>query len=441
MASAGGSPDSGNAMPKKTKDQFKAAFGVKATSTNWKAILKAMNKGMLKLDGSIQKLEDYQTQDAVARRGAYQTLDGEAAQLRIAFATDNQLGGQDIRDNFLPRLQAQMTAAKQSTLDTPNRVTGANGTVVDVFRNDIPGFDGMSQRERTAALKIAADKTARGLALFDAIRSPNPPQQANPQDCVDLIWALKSKAQGKRGAYEKGALTAPHGQALRTFLDTCAAEVYPRKSSHLSEQAKEVGVSGQTARGMDFYYDPANPNHMLPSGMNTVLYQQVKGTDGRVMLYVKMETESAIGSGSSNHTIDNTAPNARPPRPGDTGALLAHGKNWVVKKTTGGVQSNKELGSAREDVPKAIKKKCNDIVSHWPTKPGKVYIKSAMSGELRLNKFFEALEYQAQQDHLQPTDAVVLEAVQLLQQLTADYDVDSIGWMFGEEVQLTSTDF
>jgi hypothetical protein len=432
--------DAGNAMPKKTKDQFKAAFGVKATSTNWKAILKAMNKGMLKLDASIQKLKDYQTQDAVARRGVYQTLDGEAAQLRIDFATDNQAGGQDIRDNFLPRLQTQLTAAKQSML-TPNQIAGANGTVVDVFRNDIPGFDAMTEQERTAALQLAADKTTRGLALFDAIRKGHAPAQASAQNCVDLVWALKSTAQGKRGAYEKGALTAPHGQQLRTFLDTCVGEVYPRKSSHLSEQAKEVGVSGQTARGMDFYYDPANPNRMLPSGMNTILYQQVKGTDGRLMLYVKMETESAIGSGSSNHTIDNTAPNARPPRPGDTGALLAHGKNWVVKKTTGGVQSNKELGSAREDVPKAIKKKCNDIVSHWPTKPGKVYIKSAMSGELRLNKFFEALEHQAQQDHLQPTDAVVVEGVQLLQQLTADYDVDSIDWMFGEEVQLIDNDF
>jgi len=430
-------------MPKKTKEQFKATFGINATSTKWEAILNAMNKGMRELDRLIQKLEDCQTLDAQDKRTAYDALDVQADQHRAGFAANNQGVGQAIRDSFLPNLLKQLAAAKQSTLDTPNRVAGANGKVVEVFRNDIPGFDDMNPQERTAALQLAADKIERGLALFDTIRTHQPQLPATQQNCVDLVWALKSKAQGKRGAYEKGALTAPCGVELRSFLDTCAAEVYPRKSSHISEQAKEVGVgvSGQTARGMDFYYNPANPNHMLPSGMNTILYQQVKGTDGRVMLYVKMETESAIGSGGSNHAIDATAPNARPARQGDNGALLAHGMNWVVKTATGGVQSNKELGSTREDVPKLIKKECNAIVSLWPTNHGKANIKSAMSGELRLNKFFGAVHQQRNADNLSANDAAVQAATQLLKKVTAEYDVDSIDSMFGEEVQLFDYDF
>ncbi len=66
-------------MGKKSKEEFKKAFGIEEKSTNWDGFLQAMDKGLEKLDMQIKTLEACNADDAANRRHAYTHLAGAAA--------------------------------------------------------------------------------------------------------------------------------------------------------------------------------------------------------------------------------------------------------------------------------------------------------------------------------------------------------------------------
>ena len=230
---------------------------------------------------AVVGLPDQEREDADAERdGFIATLNGVRDRMRGS--DDPGLYVTTLEDNLIPGIED--TTAKYRTMAKKKPLTvQSNGAPVTVFWTDIPGYADMNAVDRVAMEKMAAEKIQGGKALFDQLSDPNtdlgtlPP--ATLKDVTDLVWAFKTGAQAKGSPYEKGALTVPNGDRLRDYLDTCTDEVYPRVSSHLPEKAK---LPGQSARGMDFYGgDPkTNPDELLPSGMNTMLYQMVETPGG-----------------------------------------------------------------------------------------------------------------------------------------------------------------
>jgi hypothetical protein len=353
--------------------KFKEAFKVKPTSTDWKAIMDALAKKLVVLDGYVTTLEGYSSPLAVQARADYNSLVNAARPEQTAFTSPvakniKEGAAQRVRDTLLPRLKTYLDQyhPKKSPLQVQ-----VNGAPVKIFWTDIPGFAGLPQNQRQTALTACAQKVADGKALFNQIMQGHvpavPPTQKN---VTDLIWALKSAAQElDQGPYEKGAMVVPIGanDALRAWLDT-SPDVYPRASSHLKEQ--QTAKNGHSPRGMDFYNGAATLGQgqvdgLLPSGMNTLLFQQVTTSDGTERLYLKMETEGAFGSGGGNTAYDPTAPVGRAQQPHDNGALLAHGANFVKAKL-GMHDQDPELRARREDIGKKLKKACEGLIKVAP---------------------------------------------------------------------------
>ena len=299
---------------------------------------------------------------------------------KIRDAMEAQL---DVLESLVVELETAVhDAAPDARGDLDRWRVAATSAISDMQKDTARAGEFMRDTILPAVLQLTKD--------YGAMVDPDDLAAATPEDVTDFVWAAKAMAQDKAGPYNKGALTIPHGEKLRAFLDTCTDEVYPRKSSHLKEQQD---APGQCARGMDFYDgadDLANgpSDKALPSGMNTLLYQQVTAPDGSVLLYVKMESEGAYGSGASK---DPTAPQPRPKRDRDNGALVAHGWNYV-KATLGSHDQDKDLKARREDADKRFKPLCNAIVKALTDKGAKAKLKSAMGSKLRINSVCAALE-------------------------------------------------
>lgn len=426
-----------------TKEEFKAVFGIKQDSTDWTKILAMVGKKWSEVNGFVES--------HVLQGNAQNTAETERAQIlnRVGqvnwtASDDKPAAGRTARDSLLPDMQSFLDRHRKIAKTTPLTVRVGNDDVT-VYWTDIPGYERMDNNQRQAAALAAAQKVVRGTQVFDSIKNwdgnGNPPQ-ASHDDAGALIWALKSKAQEKNGPYVKGAMVVPEGEKLRKYLDSLGGpngEVYPRSSSHLTEQQK---LPGQQARGMDFYGANNDDPGKLPAGMKTLLYQQVTLPSGKKAMYLKMETAAAFGTAKYNFWNgvfgkDTTMPVGRNERQDDKAHAKEHGDNYMSGKK----EMDRELGAKREQVPKEIVTAWNVYLKTVTTKTTKAALISAAGKPLVLNKALMKLNDLANAGTIDPqTDRnlrTFLDAVEKIGSLGSVSDYDS---RFGGEAVLTTAD-
>ena len=426
------------------KAEFKAAFGLKQDSTDWTKILGMVQKKW----GEANSFVD----SHVLQGNDQTTAETELAQILARVrqvnrqASDNKpAAGRTARDSLLPDMQDFLDTHRKIAKTTPLVVQVGNDNVALCW-TDIPGYESLDGNQRQAAVQQAAQKVARGNAVFDAIKNwdgQGQPPQASHDDAGALIWALKSKAQEKNGPYVKGAMVVPEGDKVRRYLDSLGGpngEVYPRSSSHLKDQQK---LNGQQARGMDFYGANNGDPGKLPAGMKTLLYQQVTLPSGAKAIYLKMETAAAFGTAKYNwfngvHGTDPSMPVGRNQRPDDKAHAKEHGDNYMSGKK----EMDRELGAKREQVPEEITAAWKTYLKTVTVKTTKAALTTAAGSPFRLNKVMMKLEELAQSGLLDPqTDGNLQTFLSVVSETGSLEYVADLDSRFGGEAVLTANDF
>jgi hypothetical protein len=414
----------------------------KGTSKNWAQLYALMNKQWSEADAFV-KSEVLPTQELQDEAEVILTSD-ILPMIRTgnrAYETKAETGGVYIRDTVLPKIQDFLdfyrkiakTAAKTVRVDDKD---------VEIYWTDIPGYEKMQPQQRAQAEQEVARRVVDGMALYNAIIGAPDDQLPKPthKAAGDLVWALKAQAQKANGPYIKGAMIAPNGEKLRKYLDGLGGpngEVYPRSSSHLTEQQK---LAGQQARGMDFYQPGGGKDGQLPAGMNTLLYQQVTLPSGNKALYMKMETAGAFGTAKWNWVngvwgSDPTMPASRAKRRDDDQHAKEHGDNYLSGKK----EMDRELGARREETPKEVEQAWQTYLKTVNNKSMKATLQAASSSPFRLNNVLKALGKLTDEADFDPDDGLqeFLRVAKKLGRLESKEDVDS---RFGGEAVLTRKD-
>jgi hypothetical protein len=383
----------GDKKSKAEREAFKKAFkkqtGIASDEKNVGKLVGAFTQQVKELTKWTVILTKIQPEEMDAGRGRLVYWVEKAKALEAAAKKDPKWAGSTVRDQ-LPVLLKVVEAVRKKAKSKPVK-QDVGGREVSVYITDIPGYADMATNERQEAVRLAAEKTARGLQLYDQISSgaldvDNPDRVTRPGEAEALVWALKSKAQEKlKGPYQKGAMTVPNGEKLRKYLDKCP-EVYSRLSSHLREQqgrnvkdgASVESKEGQTPRGVDFY-NPGGDDKpgSLPAGMNALLYQQVVLPNGEVALYVKMETQGSYGHPGDNRKLDSTVPPDRRKHPNDGARALKHLKNLLIKEKG----DDSDLAGTREKTPKEVIDAIKAVVKAVEGKKAQAYLKSSYGTE------------------------------------------------------------
>ncbi|MDE2005715.1 MAG: hypothetical protein KGI51_04040 [Rhodospirillales bacterium] len=426
------------------KDEFKEAFGIKQSSTDWTKILDLLQKKWSEANNFVNS-KVLQGNDQTSAENDLAQILTRLRQVNSVASDDKPTAGRTARDDLLPDIQDFLDTYRKTAKTTPLTVTVGNDDVT-LYWTDIPGYERMDANARQNAAQQAAQKVARGNQVFDAIKNwdgTGQPPQASHDDAGALIWALKSKAQEKNSPYIKGAMVAPDGEKVRKYLDSLGGpngEVYPRSSSHLTDQQK---LTGQQARGMDFYGDNDDDPGKLPAGMKTLLYQQVTLPSGAKAIYLKMETAAAFGTAKFNFFNgvtgnDTTMPVGRNRRPDDKAHADEHGDNYMSGKK----EMDRELGAKREQVPKEITTAWNTYLKTVNTKTTKAALKSASGSPVRLNKILMKLEELARAGTIDPqTDGNLRTFLDVVEKSGSIDRVSDLDSRFGGEAVLTPDDF
>jgi len=250
--------------------------------------------------------------------------------------------------------------AKNPEKYMPLSVRVSTDTKATIYPSDIPGYGEMDEDAREEMVKKVGGKVKAGKDLLHRVLEKGDQNVApTRKDVTDMMWYLKSKAEETdEEAYERGAMTIPDPDGkIREFLDK-STEVYMRDSSHMEDQQKKVG--GQ-ARGIDFYEgveegEVKDPDSLLPSGMRTVLYQQVVTKKGEKRLYLKMETESARWNPFFSAREGEDSPENRPLRTGDKKNAVLHLGNLVKSKLGMSQGEDTALRGKREKLDPGVAK-------------------------------------------------------------------------------------
>ena len=422
-----------------TKEEFKAAFGLKQDSKDWAKLRDMMNKKWSEADNFVKSKvlpeDDQDEAETTLNNGILTKVQNGNGQ----YSSNKQAAGIYIRDTVLPDIQEFLDGYRKIAKTTPKTVETDDGDV-EIYWTDIPGYEKMKPDEREQAEQEIAKKVINGKAVYDSIMNADDDDlpDASHEDAGDLVWALKTLAQKKNGPYVKGAMVVPGGEKLRKWLDSLGGqngEVYPRSSSHLTEQQK---LPGQQARGMDFY-DPNGGDGKLPSGMNTLLYQQLTLPSGDKALYMKMETAAAFGTAKWNwyngvKGKDPTMPPSRNKRNDDDQHADEHGDNY----RSGKKEIDRELGAKREDVPKEVKQAWDTYLKTVTDKGVKAALKSAAGGKFRLNNVLMKIrELDIYDDNDQDLNAFLDVVEEKAGAITGTSSIDS---RFGGEAVLTPED-
>ena len=354
-------------------------------------------------------------------------------------------GGTYIRDTVLPKILVFVDFYRKVAKTTPKKVL-LNGKEVELYWTDIPGYEKMTPEQRAQEEQKAGQRVVDGMALYKAIIDAPDDQMPRPthKAAGDLVWALKSKAQKANTPYIKGAMIVPNGEKLRKYLDGLGGpngEVYPRSSSHLTEQQS---LPGQQARGMDFYDPKGGKDGTLPAGMNTLLYQQVTLPSKEKALYMKMETAAAFGTAKWNFVNgvwgdDPTMPVSRNKRNDDDQHAKEHGDNYLSGKK----ETDRELGAKREDVPKEVEAAWQTYLKTVNDSDVKNRLQAASGRPFRLNNVLVELRKLADDNKVDPDPdddnplQTFLKVVAKFGRFTSKEDVDS---RFGGEAVLTAKD-
>ncbi|GAA0598235.1 hypothetical protein [Caenispirillum bisanense] len=348
-------------MPK-TIEAFKRAFQKKFASNekNFEVRKAKVDAAVTELAGAVAHLEKL----AHPKAGEYKA---ELQKLRTAVANATALAKADAKTAFknldAVKDEARDQAKEARTLakKTPMPVQVPGGGEAKLYMPDIPGFGKMDDGKKDKITKDLAQKIGKGREMLDTVLYGDDIDDLPPpsrEDVANLMWAIKSKAQEMTGEpYERGALTIPDpDNRLRKYLDK-SMEVYGRDSSHLKEQQ---GKTGGQARGIDFYEgvneeegEIENVDLLLPSGMRTVLYQQVETAKGESRLYLKMETESARFNPAFRKR-DET-PESRALTKEDVPRAILHLGNLIKSKLGMSQGEDKDLKGFREKVADSVK--------------------------------------------------------------------------------------
>lgn len=427
-----------SANPKEARSEW-------ANRKDWKQLCKLMNQKWSEANTFVQSRvlpsEDYQdeAQNILKSKILSMVKTGNRN-----YDSDNEAGGTYIRDEVLPEMQGFLDHYRQIAKRTP-RTVRVDDKDVEIYWTDIPGYEAMQPQERAEAERKAAQRVVSGMAVYDAIVNPPNGQapKATHEKAGDLVWALKSKAQKANDPYIKGAMIVPNGEKIRKYLDGLGGadgHVYPRSSSHLTEQQ---GQAGQQARGMDFYGKAGKPG-TLPAGMNTLLYQQVTLPSKETALYMKMETAGAFGTDKWNWVngvwgSDPTMPASRAARPDDAAHAKEHGDNYLSGKK----ETDRELGAKREDMPKEVKDAWKVYLGTVNNRNWKDKLKAAGSGTLRLNKVLTALK-ELSRDARSNYDPKHDEGLKTFMEVVKKFGLfgteDQMDSRFGGEAVLTAKD-
>jgi hypothetical protein len=432
------------AAPAPALAQVAAPANQKGKSKNWTQLNALMNKKWIEADVFVKSgvLPTKNLQDE-----AQKLLDPEIVEMvrkgNREYGANAETGGIYIRDTVLPKIQNFLDVYRKIAKTTPKTVQ-LNGKDVEFYWTDIPGYEEMNPRQRAQAEQEAAQRVVDGMAVYNAIINARDDQLPKPthKAAGDLVWALKTKAQKVNGPYIKGAMTVPNGEKLRKYLDGLGGqkgEVYPRSSSHLTEQQT---LPGQQARGMDFYDSHGGKDGTLPAGMNTLLYQQVTLPSKNTALYMKMETAGAFGTAKYNWFNgvwgnDRTMPVSRDKRNDDDQHAKEHGDNYLSGKK----EMDRELGAKREDTPKEIKEAWQSYLKTVTNKTMKSELQAASSGTFRLNKVLRALGELSEKIDWDPDDDDAVQVFfRVVQRFGQFQTMDQSDSRFGGEAVLTAKD-
>ncbi|SOE00408.1 hypothetical protein [Caenispirillum bisanense] len=346
----------------KTIEAFKRAFQKKFASNekNFEIRKGKVEAALTEMAGAVAHLEKLAHPEAGTYRTALTGLRTQVANATALSKADAKTAFKNldsVKDEARDKAKEARTLAKK----TPMPVTLADGGTAKLYMPDIPGFTGLDDGKKDAVTKKLTEKISKGREMLDTVLYGDDIDDLPPpsrEDVANLMWAIKSKAQEMTGEpYERGALTIPDpDNRLRKYLDK-STEVYGRDSSHIKEQQAKVG--GQ-ARGIDFYEGVneeegsiENLDLLLPSGMRTVLYQQVETGKGEPRLYLKMETESARFNPTFRKREDT--PESRALTGDDVPRAILHLGNLIKSKIGMSQGEDKDLKGFREKVASEIK--------------------------------------------------------------------------------------
>ena len=338
------------------------------------------------------------------------------------------------------------TAAQNAAKKVPKKLVLTDGSQAKVFPNDIPGFENMNNKQREEIAVKVGEKITKGKALFAQIsknKKLGKMFSPTPEDVADMMWFIKTKAEEKIGeAYERGALTIPDpDNRLREMFDKCSA-VYARDSSHMNNQQKKTG--GQ-ARGMDFYEgvnegEIGDVGKLLPSGMRTVLLQQVETAKGEKRLYIKMETESARLKGKFwKKKFWNEEVESRPREAKDYGRSLLHLGNLIKAKLGMSQGEDPTLRAFREKVPSDIKTLFETAVKSAKAKSPQAHKIIEKAGKGGIQAMFDAFD-QIREAGV-PLDADTFKAINECAAATFEkFGTEDLDSRIGEEVVVEMDD-
>jgi hypothetical protein len=345
-------------------DEFKGYFNV----AKRKAVEK-FNRRESKVDEALAEM--------MAAAKKVESMGGNAKRFHLVHkkltakvAEAEKIGQTDPKAGYEMLKQVKKTARQQAENAqrelhdqqfAPETVTKVKGVdhPVQLHPQSMPGVDKISKEKRAKVVAKVAEKMAHGKELLDTIASLDDDElddmkEPDRKDVADLMWYIKAMAEEKAGeAFAKGSMSIPDpDNKLRKYLDKCSA-VYGRDSSHLKEaQTDKLGQ----ARGIDFYEgDLENLDLMLPYGMNTLLSQTVRSKDGKDMLYLKMETESARVNPTFKKQDDT--PDARDWKAEDIGRAVKHLINLLKAHEDG------SLASFREQIPDGVGKAYANVIA------------------------------------------------------------------------------
>ena len=199
-----------------------------------------------------------------------------------------------------------------------------NGTAFNLDTKCLPSRlpTGMTVEQFKTQLQA---KINNGYNLVRDLSSGNVPNRAcTAEDTTNIVWFLQAQGEKKIGqSFEQGAFSIPDpGGHIQQFLDSCP-EAYQRFSSHLDDIQ---GQQGCKHRGIDSSGSTSDLAHLLPHGMQTLLYGKLPKGEGTRLpeqrLYLKIEEHGCYMSKPKGGR-DVGGP-TRPMNRHDVGAFLGH---------------------------------------------------------------------------------------------------------------------
>jgi hypothetical protein len=269
-------------------------------------------------------------------------------------------------------------------------------------------------------------------------RIPN--RQCTVEDMTNIMWFLQVQGESKIGqSFAQGAFSIPDPNGnIHKFLDS-SPEAYQRESSHLDEIQRQPGCKH---RSIDARGSNANLDHLLPHGMQTLLYGKLPKETANMpeqRLYLKVEEHGCwMSKPKGGRDVDGPG---RPYNKHDLGSFLGHIGTTIpslLRKLSGKGEGE---GTFKERLPPALTNGYKALVNgmHHEVKTFLEYGNpTSKSGGVRvmLDNINNVLESRYILK-ISPEQCEKLEQFKA-QHLSGRHGLDHPECRFGEEIILTS---